>query len=273
MQSPVFDWSGSYLISLIKKILLLSPHTKVRTDQAQKCAESIGLHLINLIVTASDANLRGCHSVSLSLFRSMEDALDCFAAVALNPGDAEKWVMGKLKPSNAAKVWDERLKGATLPTGERATNYRKDLRDHFNNFAHCSPYLTEWDMFLEIPLNEKALIFSENEKQESIPLTVSLHVNHQGKILPQNALAISAYLCAHLLEFTWSVEEAYQEFLNQNPDINNLLLANKSDLEQKLIENFGEAHLSSTPPELQKLIVSDPTNSGFQIEIDITCRP
>lgn len=234
---------------------------KIRTEGAKRCAESIGLHLVNLVQAASDANIRGFHSVSLALCRSLEDALDCFAAVSLMPGAAEKWAHGKLKASDAAKVWDTQQNGFTLPSGEKAKDYRKNLRDYFNNFAHCSPYLTDWNLYPDILPEEKEQIRKNPDK--SIPLTVSFRVNHGGRVLSQNCLRIGAYLAGHMLEFVSIFEDVYHGYLKSNPGIQHKLATEKSQLEENLKTSFGAAFLEDSPPELQNLVIPHPTDADL----------
>jgi hypothetical protein len=264
---PQLDWSVSFLLDILKKIFIVSPEPKAKTIIARKCAESIGLHLINLIIAASDANLRSFHSVSLALFRSMEDALDCFAAVTLKPDAAEKWANNRLKASEAAKVWDGRLENATLPTGERAIDYRKGLRSYLNNFAHCSPYLTDWNLYPDILPEEKEQI--RRNPDRSIPITVSFHVNHQEGVLLQNAIRIGSYLAAHMLEFVSVIEEAYEEFLSDNPELKEALAAEKSKLEEKLKTDFGAVYLEDRPPQLQNLIIPHSTEPDMITAISL----
>ena len=255
---PSLDWSPSLLLITIREVLAMSPMAEIQTDTAKRCAESIGLHLVNLVETASDANIRGFHSVSLALCRSLEDALDCFAAVSLMPGAAEKWATGNLKASEAAKVWDIRQNEFTLPNGEKAKNYRKNLREYFNSFAHCSPYLTDWNLYPDILPEEREQIRKNPHK--SIPMTVSFRVNHGGQALPQNSLRIGAYLAGHILEFVTVFEDTYHEYLKRNPGVQHKLAMEKSDLEEKLKTSFGAVFLEDRPPEVQNLVIPHPTD-------------
>lgn len=78
-------------LDVLTRIVRKHPTPQVDTYVAQFSAYAIANHLIFLILTASDANIACRHSIAVSLFRNMEDALDCFGAVALIPGAAEKW--------------------------------------------------------------------------------------------------------------------------------------------------------------------------------------
>ena len=56
------------------------------------------------------------------MLRPLEDALDCFAAVTMVKGAAERWSARNLKPSDAAKTWIETAGDSFL------AGYRKTLR-------------------------------------------------------------------------------------------------------------------------------------------------
>jgi hypothetical protein len=247
------DWSGSLLLNTIRQIVSLAPQPKMQSEIARRCAESIGCHLINLIIATSDMNLRGFHSVCLTICRSMEDALDCFAAVTLVPNAAEKWAEGKLKASEAAVVWDSRLQNTTLPTGDKAVDYRRNLRSYFNNFAHCSPYLTDWNLYPDISPDDKTRLSEHPDHPAS--LTITFHVNHENRVLPQNALRIGAYLAAHTLEFASIVEEAYEDFLEHDPEMASKLENGKMELESLLKTYYGAVYLEDRPPQLQNLTI------------------
>jgi len=242
-------WTGSRVLAAISRIISEAPKPEVETETASRCAEAIGLHLGMLILTASDANLRGRHSCALALFRAMEDALDSFAAVSLIPDAAEKWAKGELKASKAASLCEHRLGDIVLPTGEKANEYRKGLRTYFDNFAHCSPYLTDWNIYPEFD-TEQLLESPSNA-------TARLQLNHEQRILDQNALTIAAYLAAHTIEFARAVETAYERFLTQHPDLKRELNRSKDDLENTLKEGFGAVYLDEVPPQLMPLDLSD----------------
>jgi hypothetical protein len=264
------DWSGSLLLNTIRQIISLAPQPQMQSEIARRCAESIGCHLVNLIIAASDMNLRGFYSVSLAICRSMEDALDCFAAVALVPNAAEKWAEGKLKASEAATVWDSRFQDTILPTGEKAVDYRKNLRSYFNNFAHCSPYLTDWNLYPDIGPDDKIRISEHPDRSTS--LTVTLHVNHEGRVLPQNALQIGAYLAAHALEFASTMEEAYEGFLERNPEMADKLRNGRTELEILLKTHYGAVYLEDRPPQLQSLVIPHPQNPELVTTIPLDKR-
>jgi len=238
-------WSGSIALNIVREIIKLSPRPKIKTDVAKLCAEAIGLHMIMLILAASDANLKGRHSSAIFMFRGMEDALDCFAAVSLIPGAADKWVEGKLKASEAAKLWEPELGEITLPNGEKAIEYRKNLRNYFNAFTHCTPYLTDWNAYP---------CFTANNLPDS-HLNAQLYLNHQMTVLEQNAIRIGAFLTAHLLEFIRVIEMVYSQFLDKNKDLKNSLGKSARDLEKQLKDNFGAVYLEEMPPEIKEPVI------------------
>ena len=50
-------------------------------------------------------NAAGYHSAAVTLMRSIEDALDCLFAVVQSDINANKWLNGELKASQAARTW------------------------------------------------------------------------------------------------------------------------------------------------------------------------
>jgi hypothetical protein len=250
--------TGSVALDVVTRIISQGPEPKVRTETAGRCAEAIGLHLTMLIMVASDANLRGRHSCAVALFRGMEDALDCFAAVSLMADAAEKWARGDLRASDAARLWEDEHGDFTLPIGEKAIDYRKGLREYFNNFAHCSFHLTDWNVYPELdPTDEVKLALRPDQEHT---LAVRFRVNHEQKMLQQNAIRIGAYLAAHTVEFISVVEMAYERFLTQNPDMKRQLSRSKHDLENVLKKGLGAVYLEDRPPELEQLVLRDPAH-------------
>jgi hypothetical protein len=252
-------WSGSVAIDILRRIISQAPKPEVQTKIAQRCAETIGLHLIMLILTVSDANLRGRHSCALALFRAMEDALDCFASVSLIPGTAEKWAKGKLSASDAARFWEDKISDRVLPTGEKAIEYRKTIRNKFNNFAHCTPYLTDWNIYPEF--NSDMMPKSGGE------LTAQFRINHEERILEQNAIRIGAYLAAHTLEFIQVIEKAYERYLTENPNLKRELINSRDELENELKTEFGAVNLEDMPPELKEPVIKDPNNPSLVMQL------
>ncbi len=93
---------------------------------AQNAALGLATHLLHLLRGFGMLNLNGYHSVAASLLRSFEDALDCFAAVILVEGAAEKWSNTELRASDAARVWTP-LVPDIAARGVSLSEYRKTL--------------------------------------------------------------------------------------------------------------------------------------------------
>lgn len=259
------DWEpGSAALDAISKIISRSPEPDVPSETAKRCAEVIARHLISLIMTASDANLAGRHSTALSLFRNMEDALDCFAAVTMVADAAEKWAKGDLKASDAARLWETILGEVVLVTGHREPAYRKNLRNYFNRFAHCTPYLTDWDLFPDFePPSIEALV-----QGRDIPgISAQLKVNHRGLILRENALRIGAYLSAHTIEFSLLIEKGYSRFLQGEPELHGYLEQTRSGLEDRLKE-YGPVYLEEMPPQIKNPVIQHPEDPNLVMRLD-----
>jgi len=259
------NWEpGSAALDSISSIVSRSPQPAIRSESARRCAEVIARHLISLIMTASDANLAGRHSAALSLFRNMEDALDCFAAVSMIPDAVEKWASGNLKPSEAARLCEPVLGEFVLVTGQSAPDYRKNLRDYFNRFAHCTPYLTDWDVFPDI---EPSSIDAISQRPDTAVISAQLRVNHEERILPENALLIGAHLAAHTLEFSSVVEKAYSRFLQDEPQLHQHLQQTRVRLEDALKE-YGPVYLEEMPPQVKKPVIQRPRDPNLAMRLD-----
>lgn len=251
------DWSGSAALDIVRKILSRGPQPEAQTEEARFCAQAVGLHLIMLIMTTSDANLSGRHSCALALFRAMEDALDCFAAVSLIPEAAERWAEGKLKASQAAKRWEHKIADVKLPNGEKAVDYRKRLRAFFNNFAHCAPCLTEWNLYPDFDAEEAIRAKSK--------LRAELKFNHEQRVLQQNAMRIGQYLLAHTLEFVDVVEMGYEQFLAQNVQLTRQLTSAKEDIKNLFLKEVGPVYLENIPPELGQPVIKHPHDPDLEM--------
>jgi len=261
MELELKNWSGSIALDVVRRIIRQGPEPGIQTEVATRCSEAIGLHLIMLILVAIETNLRGYYSCSLALFRQIEDALDCFAAVSLVPGAGEKWARGELKASDAARLWEHKLGEVVLPTGEKVVDYRKRLRNYFNKFAHCTPYLTDWNLYPELSTEDKEKIAVEPNREHT--LTVHFRVNHEQKVLKFNARHIEAYLLSHILEFISVVEMAYEKFLTLNPDLKVELSDMRNRLKDLFEKEFGAVYLKDRPPELKQVVVWHPTNPNL----------
>jgi hypothetical protein len=152
-------------------------------------------------------NISGHHSAAVVLFRPLEDALDCFAAVTMVEGAAERWSTRKLKPSDAAKAWVA-IAGEKLdPDNESLSRYRRALRGQFAHYMHCSYDLCLWDLFF----NPSSLDSRSNQ------LVGTYELNTSGSVINTNAHSIDAHLTAHHLEFIEIVKHAYSRELSHVP--------------------------------------------------------
>lgn len=93
------------------------------------------LHLLCTMNSIGMINLVGYHLASVTLLRSVEDALDCFSLVAQEENVTQKWLDGQLTASQAAKIW----KDNSIPLGE----YRKSIYLGLNDYCHCALYQTK----------------------------------------------------------------------------------------------------------------------------------
>jgi hypothetical protein len=176
------------------------PRPDLDSDRAQADGALVGVHLLHLIRGFGLLNGTGLHSAAVSLLRSLEDALDCFAAVTLIRGAAEAWDDGRLKASDAAKEWTL-VVDDLQPKGMSLADYRKYLRRDFNAYSHCSYALCEWNLF-----------FNPRAKDEGNgKLQGRLELNTSGWIIDLNGHAIDAFETAHVLEFLAIIRRAYSK--------------------------------------------------------------
>lgn len=264
MQGECHAASAYAALEAIAQIITRRPEPEACSERARFCAEALARHLISLILTASDANLAGRHSAAISLFRNMEDALDCFAAVTLVEGAAEEWAKDQLKPSEAAKRCEPMLGEVVLVTGEKATDYRKNLRNYFNKLAHCTPYLTDWDLFPEFDTDSVQKLASA---QASEGIRARLRVNHGQRILHENAQRIAGYLVAHIIEFSHWVAEGYAGFLQGEPQLGERLRETVTNLKKTLSE-YGPVYLEEMPPEVKNPVIQHPRDPDLVMRLD-----
>jgi hypothetical protein len=152
-------------------------------------------------------NGKGFHSAAVTLLRPLEDALDCFAAVTMVNGAAERWSARELKPSEAAKLWTETADDMMPPSITTSSQYRKTLRAQFAHYVHCSYDLCLWDLFFS-PC-------SCDPKTGGLSGTYEL--NQGGQVIGRNAHSIDAHLILHLLELISVLKRAYSRELEQDP--------------------------------------------------------
>lgn len=175
------------------------PLTDIDAESSSESA-LIANHLLHLMRGCGLLNGSGFHSAAVSLLRSMEDALDCFAAVSLVPGAAAEWKRGKLRPSDAAKKWTaSNVADKLRPVNISLPEYRKQLRGQFNKYSHCSRELCLWDLY-----------FNPSGKEPATGnVTGTLDLNTIPLVIDSNGHSIDAFLTAHHLEFIALIKLAY----------------------------------------------------------------
>lgn len=253
-------------LDVLMRIVRMNPKPQVDTDVAQFSAHAIANHLIFLILTASDANIAGRHSVAVSLFRNMEDALDCFGAVALIPGAAEEWLQGKLKSSQAARLYESNLGTIKLSTGETAIDYRKNLRAHFNQYAHCTPFLIDWDIYPDFDIEDIKKLVNKELKED---IKAELRVNLGDRVLTQNAYRVGDFLTAHTLEFSHLVEIGYENFLKSHKKLKKELRKKINKLENTMKKRITAVYLEMPPPEIKNPRIQHPDNPDLIMELNL----
>ena len=110
LQLPFSDIIGrkspvQQAIKLCWQLINDRPETVSGTKESKSSSALILTHLLGLMESAGMLNCRGRHSSAITLLRAIEDALDCFAAVGISHEAALKWQDGKLKASDAARIW------------------------------------------------------------------------------------------------------------------------------------------------------------------------
>jgi hypothetical protein len=193
-----------HVIGLLCKLVDDEPAPRVAGGRSS--ALLLATHVVLLLRAAGQLNAAGFHSPAAALFRPIEDALDCFAAVSLVDGCAEAWENGHLKASEAAKKWTENPEdqrnvsflNANLST---IAEYRKALRLQYNDFAHCHPRLANWNVY-GLSLE---------------PGRWTLRLNTAPNRIARNAHAIDAHLTASILELLDHVERAYASYFRHDP--------------------------------------------------------
>lgn len=141
LQPPFSDIVGESspvqkTIKMIWEIFANHPLPNNKSIASQSAAEQIVLHLLGTMNSIGMINAAGYHSAAVTLMRSIEDALDCLFAVVQSDINANKWLNGKLKASQAARTWTaDKVVDQSIPLGD----YRKNIRHGLNKYSHCSP--------------------------------------------------------------------------------------------------------------------------------------
>jgi hypothetical protein len=223
-------------IDWLQKFFKTNPIPDVASLAAQSNGLLLSTHLLHLLKGCGLLNGAGLHAPAVSLLRSLEDALDCFGAVVLVKGAAEKWAERNLKASDAAKLWVPEVKEIStrdISLGE----YRKALRSMFNQYSHCSYDLCLWNLF-----------FLPKERQNGA-MTGTLELNLPPAIIDKNGHSIDAHLTAHLLEFLILVKKAYSHTIRMNKENSKYLNRLITDI-NKIMEKHdlhGCQDVSSAP--------------------------
>jgi hypothetical protein len=195
-----------HAVVLLRNFLSVEPTPDIATPSSKSSGLLVGNHLLHLISGCGLLNGSGHHSAALTLLRPLEDALDCFAAVTMVKGAAERWSSRELKPSEAAKLWTEAAGDTLNPVNTTLAQYRKTLRGQFAHYMHCSYHLCLWDLF-----------FSPRARDpETGRLSGAYELNQGGHVIDSNAHAIDAHLTAHHLEFITILKRAYSRELGQD---------------------------------------------------------
>ena len=183
-------------------------------------------------------NAAGYHSAAVTLTRSIENALDCLFAVVQSDINANKWLNGKLKASQAARAWTaDKVVDQSIPLGD----YRKNIRHGLNKYSHCSPNQTSWNIYRK----------SDEEG------TCRLELNYQHAVISKNGYYIDRYLCIHLYELMDNLPLYYSDYFADKEEQRKLFEKLKYDIEtiiKDFLNSIGSDKLyMDTPPELEGL--------------------
>jgi hypothetical protein len=184
---------------LIEELIERHPAPQIKDKVAQSATLLICAHLLNLLKGTGLLNGAGFHAPAISLFRTLEDALDCFIAVGISKDAAQKWFDGKLKASDAAKIYIEQLNDNSEK--EFLSKYRLELRNLFNDYSHCSSIQANWNLY-----------FKRLKKNKG-----TLELNIKPLVVNSNAHRIDCHIIAHLFEFIEGIEIVYRDFLESLP--------------------------------------------------------
>lgn len=222
------------------------PMPNANTNQAKSMSALILTHILGLCDSTGLINLRGHHSAAITMFRPIEDATDCFAAVASDTKAAKNWAEGNLKSSDAAKIWTNTV-NITLTDRTNLSEYRKIIRHALNNYSHCAPNQANWNVYLE-SIGDKKCIMELNTK----PLVINLI-----------AYYIDRYLCTHLYELIEIILIVFSKYFEAHYSSKERLEVLRVEIE-KIVADFLEFIKSekidvSIAPEIGKLNDSEET--------------
>jgi hypothetical protein len=254
-------------LDALTRIIDKRPKPQIDTEVAQFSAYAIANHLLLLVMTVADANVAGRHSAAMSLFHNVEDALDCFGAVSLITGAAERWANGDLKANQAAILYEGRLGAIRLSSGETVIDYRRRLRSHFHQYEHCAPNLIDWDLYPYFRSEDIKKLFNN---EIDCDIRSEIKVNPGDRLLSQNANRIGDYLTAYMLEFSRLVELGYENFLEANIKLKNELKEMIRRLENKTIRQIKTIYLELLPPEMHNPRIQHPDNPAVFMDLNLT---
>lgn len=223
LQQPFTDIIGNrspvqQVIELCWQLLKDKPETIGGTIESKSAAALILTHLLGLMESAGMVNCRGWHSSAITLLRATEDALDCFAAVGSSHEATLKWQNGKLKASDAAKVWTD---GHFINEHESMADYRKMIRTVLNQYSHCTPEQVNWNIYLESIGNGRR----------------TAELNTESMVININAYYIDRYLCIHLYELINVILDVYRDYLKNQMDLKKQIEKVKDEI-VVVIEDF-----------------------------------
>lgn len=212
-------------LRILRRLVSRRPIPKANTEAARSGTALLGTHMLHLLEGAGLLNSAGHHSAAVALFRPLEDTFDCFAAAGLVPGAAEKWLERNLKPSDAARLWvGEFNDNQEFVCGSLTlADYRKTLRTQFNEYSHCSPTITDWN-----------LLFAPVSAEEG-----TLELNLDPQVIDANAHRIDAHLTACIWEFTGMAEQVFDKYLGRNKSVQAELTKVKSGI-KTILERHKE---------------------------------
>jgi hypothetical protein len=196
-------------LALVRAFLATDPEPDLASSATKSCGLLAGNYLLKLLDACGLLNGQGLHSAAVTMLRPLEDALDCFAAVTIVEGAAERWAARNLRPSDAAKAWTAMVPAEMSPTNSTLADYRKTLRGQYAHYTHCSYDLCLWDLFF-YP--------QSRDPHTGYPLG-SYELNRDRRVINSNAHAIDAHLTAHLLELLLIVNFAYGRALRRQPKL------------------------------------------------------
>lgn len=241
LQPPYSDTVGKIspiqqAASLLWNMFRDEPFSNNHAEDSRTASSAIMLHMLGILNSVGMINGAGYHSSSITMLRAMEDALDCFAAVAASEVMAIKWYSGELKASEAAKYWTE---GKTIDESTPLGEYRKLIRNGLNHYSHCTPEQTKWNLY----------------RHQVSDNTFVLKLNFNKAIITINAYYIDRYLCVHLCDIIDIVLSSFSDFLSKDVDAQKTLVTLREACE-KIVTDFlkdidDDKVYMDTPPEIK----------------------